>query len=132
MSLPFFNDYFQNQASIARASVDLDNADEQLRSIRLATAEQVRSAALTLRNGYESHVLAERSLEIAQEALRLAREEYRLGVRTFEQLRESVNAEALARRQVVESDYSFTDGLVTLEEAVGTTIDGSSAGGGAG
>jgi hypothetical protein len=54
-----------------------------------------------------------------------------LGVRTFEQLRESVNAEALARRQVVESDYSFTDGLVTLEEAVGTTIDGSSAGGGA-
>ena len=131
LSVPFFGDYFQNQAGIARATVDLDNADEQLRSTRLATAEQVRSAALTLRNGYESHVLAQRSLDIAQEALRLAREEYRLGTRTFEQLRDSINQEALARRQVVEADYSFTDGLVTLEEAVGTTIDGSTTGGGA-
>ena len=86
---------------------------------------------MTLRNGYESHVLAQRSLDIAQEALRLAREEYRLGTRTFEQLRDSINQEALARRQVVEADYSFTDGLVTLEEAVGTTIDGSTTGGGA-
>ena len=131
LSVPFFSGYFQNQAGIARATVDLDNADEQLRSIRLATAEQVRSAALTLRNGYESHVLAQRSLDIAQEALRLAREEYRLGTRTFEQLRDSINQEALARRQVVEADYTFTDGLVTLEEAVGATIDGATAGGGA-
>ena len=131
LSVPFFNNFFQNKASIARANVDLDNADEELRNTRLAAAEQVRVAVLTLRNEYESHSLAQRSLDIAQEALRLAREEYRLGTRTFEQLRESVNAEAEARRQVVEADYGFTDGLMTLEEAVGTTIDGSPAGSGA-
>jgi len=131
MSLPFLSNYFQNTATIAQATVGLDNADEALRSIRLATAEQVRSAALTLRNGYERHVYAQRSLEIAQEALRLAREEYRLGTRTFEQLQDSIDQEALTRRQVVEADYTFTDGLVTLEEAVGTTIDGSTTGGGA-
>ncbi len=51
--------------------------------------------------------------------------------RTFEQLRESVDAEATFRRQVIEADYGFTDGLLTLEEAVGATIDGSAAGSGA-
>jgi hypothetical protein len=54
-----------------------------------------------------------------------------LGARTFEQLRESVNVEAAAQRDAVAADYDFTDALLTLEEAVGTTIDGSSAGGGA-
>ncbi len=130
LSLPFFNNYFQNTVNIAQANVTMDNADEDLRSTRLATAEQVRSAALTLRNGYESHVLAQRSLDIAQETLRAAREEYRLGTLTFEQLRGSVNAEAAARRQVVTADYTFTDGLLTLEEAVGVTIDASSVGSG--
>ena len=132
LSLPFFNNYFQNEANIARANVDLDNADDELRSSRLRAAEQVRVAALTLRNEYEGHALAQRSLEIAQEALRLAREEYRLGTRTFEQLRQSIDAEADARRQVVEADYGFTDGLVTLEDVAGTTIGGSPVGGGAG
>ena len=87
---------------------------------------------MTLRNEYENRELILRSLDITQEALRLAREEYRLGARTFEQLRESVNAEAAAQRDAVAADYDFTDALLTLEEAVGSTIDGSSAGGGAG
>ena len=122
LSLPFFGDYFQNKASIARAVVDLDNADEDLRRTRLAVAEEVRSAILTLRNQYESYQLAQRSFAIAEEALRLAREEYRLGTRTFEQLRESIDSEADARRQVIEADFGFQDGLVTLDEAVGAPL----------
>ena len=120
--MPFFGDYFQNKASIARAVVDLDNADEDLRRTRLAVAEEVRSAILTLRNQYESYQLAQRSFAIAEEALRLAREEYRLGTRTFEQLRESIDSEADARRQVIEADFGFQDGLVTLDEAVGAPL----------
>ncbi len=132
LSVPFFGDYFQNKASIARATVEFENADEDLRSTRLATAEQVSVAVLALRNVYENRELIRRSLDIAQEALRLAREEYRLGTLTFEELRGTVNAEADARRQVLEADYDFTDALVTLEEAVGATIDGSAAGSAAG
>ncbi len=123
LSLPFFGDFFQNKANIARAVVGLDNADEELRSTRLAVSEQVRSASFDLGNEYESYRLAQRSLEIAQEALRLAREEYRIGTRTFEQFRESIDSEADTRRQVIEARYGFVDALVTLEEAAGVSIE---------
>ena len=131
LSLPFFNNYFQNNVAIARAGVELDNADEALRSTRLATAEQVRVAVLALRNEYENRELIRSSLDIAGQALRLAREEYRLGTLTFGELRNTVDAEAAVRRDLVAAEYGFTDGLLTLEEAVGATIDGSSVGSGA-
>ncbi|HSG49630.1 MAG TPA: TolC family protein, partial [Longimicrobiales bacterium] len=66
--------------------------------------------------------LAERSAEIAQEALRLAREEYRIGTRTFEDLRQAIDSEADTRRQLIKGRYAFVDALLSLEEAVGTRV----------
>jgi outer membrane protein TolC len=68
--------------------------------------------------------LAERSQQIADEALRLARGEYRIGTRTFEELRSSFVSEADIRRQVITSRHSFVDALLSLEEAVGTRVRG--------
>ncbi|MGD8321205.1 MAG: TolC family protein, partial [Gemmatimonadota bacterium] len=56
------------------------------------------------------------------EALRLAREEYRIGTRTFEDLQQAITSEADTRRQVIEARYSFVDALLNLEEAVGTEV----------
>ena len=130
LSIPFFNDFFRNRADIAEAAVGLDQADEELLRVRLEVAERVESAALTLANEFEGYRLAERSLAIAEEALELAREEYRIGTRTFEQFRESVRLEAEARRQLIEARYAFLDGLVTLEAAAGTRVGAGAAGGG--
>lgn len=130
LSLPFFGDFFRNRADIAEAAVGLDQADEELLRVRLDVAERVESAALTLANEFEGYRLAERSLAIAEEALELAGEEYRLGTRTFEQFRESVRLEAEARRQLIEARYAFLDGLVTLEDAAGARVGADAPGGG--
>ena len=77
-------------------------------------------AALSIR--WETLGIAERSLAIAREAVELARGEYRLGARTFEQLQQSVKSEADARRQLIQARYGFVDALLDLEAAVGGTV----------
>lgn len=121
-SIPMFNNYFANRLAMQQAQVELDNSVEAEREIRLQIEGTVRGAVLELGNQYESLRLAERSHDIAQEALRLAREEYRLGTRTFEDLRAAFDQEASTRRQVISARHSFVDALLSLEESVGTRI----------
>jgi outer membrane protein len=123
-SIPMFNNYFQNRQGMAQAAVQLDNDREAEREARLRIEETVRSAVLEISNQYESLRLAGRSSEIAQEALRLAREEYRISARTFEDLRSSFDSEATTRRQVITARHSFVDALLSLEEAVGVRVRG--------
>lgn len=130
LSVPMFNSFAQNRQSMHRAEVELDNALEADREARLQIEGTVRGAVLELSNQWESLRLAERSAEIAQEALRLAREEYRIGTRTFEDLRQSIDQEADTRRQVIQARHQFVDALLSLEEAVGAEIRPPSTGGG--
>jgi outer membrane protein len=122
LSIPMFNNFFSNRRDIRRAEVELDNSREAEREVRLRVEGSVRGAVLELSNQYETLRLAERSAEIAQEALRLAREEYRIGTRTFEDLRAAFDQDADTRRQVISARHSFVDALLSLEEAVGTRI----------
>jgi len=122
LRVPMFNNFFENQQDIHRSSVDFTNRTEAERDTRLRVEESVRSAVLELSNQYESLRLAERSAEIAQEALRLAREEYRIGTRTFEDLRQAIDSEATTRRQLIQGRYAFVDALLSLEEAVGARV----------
>lgn len=122
LSLPVFNGFFQKRRAAAEASVELDNRQEADREARLEVEEAVRVARLELENQWETLRLAERSHEIAEEALRLAREEYRLGTRSFEDLRSSFDQEAETRRQVIAARYGFVDALLDLEAAVGEPV----------
>jgi outer membrane protein len=122
LQVPMFNDFFQNQQGIAQSSVELSNRREAERETRLRVEEIVRGALLELESQWESLRLAERSGEIAQEALSLSQEEYRIGTRTFGELRQAVDAEAETRRQVIRARYSFVDALLSLEEAVGAPV----------
>ncbi len=122
LSLPIFNNFFQNRRSAEQATVELENSREADREARLEVEERVRSAHLLLESEWTALRLAERSGEIAQEALRLAREEYRLGARSFEELRASFDREAETRRQVIQARYAFVDALLDLEAAVGSEI----------
>jgi outer membrane protein TolC len=130
ISFPMFNSFFQNRARQAQASIDFQNRREDERQARLNLEEKVRGALLELENQYQSLQTNERAAQIAQEALRLAREEYRLGTRTFTELRTAINDEADSRRQVIQARYLFMDQLFTLEESVGATINPPAAPGG--
>jgi outer membrane protein len=122
LSFPMFNNFFQNRAEQVRASIDRANQREQERAKRLEVEETVRGALLGLQSQYESLQLAERSAEIAAEALRLAREEYRIGTRTFEDMGQAIDKEAETRRQVIEARYAFVDALLDLESVVGRDV----------
>lgn len=129
LQMPMFNSFFQNQAEISQASIELANRREAERETRLRLEETVRGALLELESQWESLRLAERSGEIAGEALRLSQEEYRIGTRTFGELRQAMDAEAETRRQVIRARYSFVDALLSLEEAVGAPVGPSGAAG---
>jgi outer membrane protein len=122
LQVPMFNSFFQNRQGIERSAVERSNRIEAERETRLRVEETVRGALLELESQSESLRLADRSREIAREALSLAQEEYRIGARTFEDLRQAIDAEAETRRQAIRARYSFVDALLSLEEAVGASV----------
>ncbi|MGD8872821.1 MAG: TolC family protein, partial [Gemmatimonadota bacterium] len=122
LRLPMFNSYFQNRQSQRQAAVTLQNQTEAERAERLALEQSVRGAHLALEYQWDNLRISERAAEIAAEALDLAREEYRLGSSTFQELRQSIDSEADARRQVIQARHSVADALLDLESAVGTRL----------
>jgi outer membrane protein len=121
-SLPILNGVFQQNRDKQRASITLSNERENAREGRLQLEATVRGALLELGNQWESFRLSERSNTIAEEALRLAREQYRLGTRSFEELRSGFQQEADTRRQVISARHGFVEALLDLEAAVGTSV----------
>lgn len=128
-SVPVLNGVFSQTTEQQRAAIELSNQRETDREARLQIEESIRGALLELQNQFSSARLSERANEIAQEALALAREEYRLGARSFEDLRASFQQEADTRRQVITARHAFVDALLTLEEAVGSPVRGLGAAG---
>lgn len=119
LSIPLFS-RFQNSARIAEAEVGLDNAREGLRKTRLQVEEEVRSRLIALRTAYQGYRIALRSREIAQERLSLARDQFRLGSRTFTELQRDIDDAANAEREVINQLFGFEDARANLEETVGS------------
>lgn len=122
LSVPFLNNYFQNRYAEVQATVQLENQRESLRQRELEVERSVREALINLRNLHESYRLAERTRDIAERATELAREEYRLGARTFQELQQTVEQEGSARRQVIQARFAFLDAALALETAVGGPV----------
>lgn len=110
------------KASIVQAEVQLANAQERLREARLRVEEEVRSRFIALQTARRSYLLAVQSRSIAQERLTLAREQYRLGTRTFTELQQDIEAAARAERQVIHQLFALEQALTNLEEVVGEEL----------
>ena len=122
LSFPFLDNFFGDQVNDESASVSYVNQAEAERETRLEIERTVRSALLALENQWQTLTLEEEAHRIAVEALELAREEYRLGARSFTDLRAGIEAEATARRSVITAGFSFHEALISLEEAVAGPI----------
>jgi outer membrane protein len=133
-SVPLFS-RFQTQARIVEADVGMQNAQENLRKARLQVDQEVRGRLIALETAYQGYQIALRSREIAEERLRLAREQFRLGSRTFNELQRDIDDGATADREVISQLYGFLEALTNLEEMVGPLGDvpagGAAAEGGA-
>jgi outer membrane protein TolC len=121
ISIPLFQG-FQNKARIVQAEVALANSEETLRGIRLQVEELVRSRLIALETAHQSYLISLRSREIAQERLILAREQFRLGTRTFTELQQDIDAAAQAERAVINQLFALEQALANLEEMVGEEL----------
>ncbi len=120
-SIPLFS-RFQTNNAIAQADVGRRNAEETLRQTRLQVEEEVNARIIDLRGAYEGVRLARQSWEIAQERLRLGRELYQMGSRTFVELQQDIEAAVNAEREAINQRYTFTQARINLEETVGAPV----------
>ena len=123
LSLPVFTG-FSAERDIADAQVQLANAEEGVRQTRLEIERDVRSRLIDLRGAWDSYRLAERSSEIAEERLRLAREGYRLTTETFADLQLAIEGAANERRTAINARYDFVAARIELEQVVGGPLGG--------
>ncbi|MCA9738190.1 MAG: TolC family protein [Gemmatimonadota bacterium] len=121
LRIPLFS-RFQTSYQIAQAEVASRNAQETTRQRRLEVERDVRQASIDLDNAYEQVQTTAQAQEVADERLRLVREEYRLAVKSFEDLQAAVREAAEARRAAVSARYDFVLARVALETAVGAPI----------
>ncbi len=130
-SIPLFS-RFQTNNAIAQADVGRRNAEETLRQTRLQVEEEVNARIIDLRGAYEGVRLAQQSWEIAQERLRLGRELYQMGSRTFVELQQDIEAAVNAEREAINQRFTFIQARVNLEETVGASVVPRAGGGASG
>lgn len=122
LSVPYFSNFFQSRSNEVQAEVGLRNQRETVRETRLQVEQEVRAQLIALRNQYETLLANRRSLEIAEEALDLAREQYRLGTFSFTDLQTQVEQQRAAQVESITAAYAFHDALLNLETAVGGPV----------
>jgi len=84
--------------------------------------EAVQSRLIALETAHQSYLITLRSREIAQERLRLGREQFRLGSRTFTELQQDIDAASQAERAVINQLFALERALADLEEMVGEEL----------
>lgn len=123
LSIPVFTG-FSAERNIADAQIQLANAQERVRQSRMEVERDVRSRLIDLRGAYESYRLAARTSEIAEERLRLTREEYRLAARNFSDLQRAIEDATNERRATITAQYEFLTARIALEQAIGGPLGG--------
>ncbi len=121
ITIPIFQG-FDNHARIVQAEVALSNQEETVREARLVVEEAVEARFIAVRTAYQSYLISVRSEEIAGERLRLGREQFRLGSRTFTELQQDIQAAADAGRAVITQFFLLEEALANLEEMVGEEL----------
>ena len=121
-SLPLF-DGLQRETSIARAKDQADVSRARVRQARLSvrrTVDQAYSQAETALAGLR---LAEESVELAREDLRVIQQRYRLGVATILDLQDRQIALAQAETDVIRRKFDYQVAVARLESILGTPLE---------
>jgi outer membrane protein len=121
ISIPLFQG-FDNKARIVQAEVSLVNQEEILREAQLQVEEAVGASFIALETAHQSYLITLTSRDIAQERLRLGREQFRLGSRTFTELQQDIDAASQAERAVINQLFALERALADLEEIVGEEL----------
>jgi len=121
ISVPVFTG-FSRERQIEQARAAAEDARYRRRAAELKLRADVQAAYGALVTAYRTTLLQERNRQAAEEALRLARERYRLGAAAFLELSEAETAKAQADRAYLDALYGFHEALAGLERASGQRL----------
>jgi outer membrane protein len=121
ISLPVFQG-FTRQRQVEQTRVQASEARYRRQAEELRLRAEITGGVRTLATAYQAFRLEERTRELADEQLHLARERYRVGAASFLELREAETLKARADRSYLVSVYSFHEALAGLEAAVGRRL----------
>lgn len=126
-SIPLFNG-LQRETSIARAESQADAALARVQQTRLAIRRNVDDAYSQMETALSGLRLAEETVELAREDLRVTQQRYRLGVATILDLQDRQIALAEAEVDVIRRKFDYQVATARLESIIGTRIEALEAG----
>lgn len=121
ISLPIFQG-FQRQRQVEVARARRSNARLQVAEHRLGLRAEIARSLVTARTALEAARLEEVNLEVAEEQLFLAREQFRAGLSDFLQLAEAEAVRARADREYLAAVYAYHEARAALEAVVGVPL----------
>lgn len=121
LSLPIFQG-LDRQQEVEAAQVRRSDLDHRIREQQLALQAQIGSGLTNVIASYQAALIEQRNQALADEQLRLAREQYQLGFTSFVELVEAETVKAQADRDLISAVFSYHDNLARLEAVVGTPL----------
>lgn len=121
-SLPLFNG-LQRETAISRASDQADAAMARVRQARLSVRRSVDDAYSQLETARAGLRLAEESVELAREDLRVIQQRYRLGVATILEVQDRQIALAQAETDVIRRKFDHQVAIARLESLLGARLE---------
>lgn len=118
LSLPLF-DGLQTKSSIASRKSNLRAYELSLRDTRLAAAYEIETSRLAVLESRERVEVAGRSVEHAQEDLKISEERYRLRAASMLELIDARVAFSTVRAEMVEAQYDYEIAKAELTKALG-------------
>ncbi len=121
VNLPIFQG-LNRQRDVEAAQVQREDFDYRIREQQLALQAEIGSGLARLRAAYQAALIEQRNQQLADEQLRLAREQYQLGFTSFVELVEAETVKAQADRELIAAVFAYHDTLARLEAVVGTSL----------
>ena len=113
---------FSRQRQLESAQAQLDDSEYLLREQEIALQADVAIGLSQLQTAFRSVELEQRNQSYADEQLRLALEQYRVGLVPFVDLVEAETVKAQADRDLLNAVYAYHDALTNLEAVVGESL----------
>ena len=120
-SFPIFTQ-FSRPLRAAEAGAQADDARELVRGRSLQVRTDVSQAHYGVQTAYRTIAIQETNRSAAQEGLRLATEQYRVGSATFLNVLDAQTVAQQAEADYVRAVYDYHRAIVQLETAVGRSL----------
>jgi outer membrane protein TolC len=112
----------QQEASVARARVQLNQVQAQIKQVELQVATDVTNAAIQARNTAEAVQAAQAARELAQKKLEAEQSKFEVGMSTNYNVIQSQRDLATAQNNELQAVLNYRKALVELERLQQTTL----------